>query len=95
MTRSERSKKYYQDFSRADEMCVNCKHFHPHYVPHGHTGFFSRLDCGHCAFPRLKNRRAYDVCEFFEKTDKYVPSPEAQYREEVRIRAYRLACPHD
>lgn len=41
-------------------MCYNCKHFTVHYVL---TDKLHMIDCGHCGFPRIKNRRSYDLCE--------------------------------
>ncbi len=42
-------------------MCANCTHYHPHYTKDGRPFL-----CGHCPYPRMKPRRAYDLCEYFQ-----------------------------
>ena len=46
------------------EMCLNCLYFVRHYV-HFDKDRYVQLDEGHCKNGRLKNRRAFDVCEKF------------------------------
>ncbi len=48
-------------------LCEYCKHFTPHYI--AWFGDFKKLDRGHCVFPRIKNRDAYDTCQYFEKNE--------------------------
>lgn len=40
---------------KAEEVCGNCKHFHYHYC--GCDGRYHPLNCGHCVYPRMKNRQ--------------------------------------
>ena len=54
------------------QCCANCAHFHQHYIrsaqvskPHKHC--FWPIGQGHCTYPRMKNRRTDDVCEYFER----------------------------
>lgn len=60
--------------------CGNCHHYHPHFVPNIHPGngqiYFKHLTCGHCVYPRIKDRKEDSVCQYFEPrtqkvTDKY------------------------
>lgn len=68
----ERKDVYYRQHWRLPlnlPFCVNCKHFHQHFVQAGPPMFtvsMAPLDSGHCSFPRLKNRMAYDTCQRFE-----------------------------
>lgn len=50
-----------------EECCVNCKHFIQHYTftPRGKQPF-SPVHCGHCVYPRIKDRRPHDTCKHFE-----------------------------
>ena len=46
--------------------CVNCAHFHRHYVQDSakpHTAV--PLNMGHCSYPRLKDRTTTDTCKHF------------------------------
>lgn len=76
MTPKERHDFYFQNEHWLPEgvpMCINCKHFHRHYVHKGppvYTVQWTPLNCGHCAYPRLKDRKAYDTCEHFEQKGK-------------------------
>ncbi len=50
------------------ERCENCRHFCRHYVvvqPNPNVAVPTH--CGHCVYPRVKNRKIYDVCQHFEK----------------------------
>ena len=51
-------------------ICANCTHFHQHYVRDG-TGYglyqYIPTPYGHCVFPRMKNRNAYDTCKHFKR----------------------------
>lgn len=46
------------------EVCYNCTHFHTHYSKDG-----ALICSGHCAYPRLKERRLWDTCGKFEHKD--------------------------
>ena len=47
------------------EVCANCEHFCRHYNYHGIL-FYE----GHCVYPRIKNRKMTDTCDYFEKRKK-------------------------
>lgn len=47
-----------------EEICANCKYFHPHYIKSGEK--FMRLRDGHCAYRRLKARDVFQSCDKFE-----------------------------
>ena len=61
---------------REDKYCERCRHFHQHYAKAGRetgyldedNGYFS-VFCGHCDFPRIKERGPYDTCRFFEEKE--------------------------
>ncbi len=62
MTKAERIEAYLFALIDTVRMCENCKHYHPHYDAEGYD-----VSSGHCAHPRLKLRRAWDVCDKFEQ----------------------------
>lgn len=76
MTRREREKMYNRQcwrFPTDIPFCINCEHFYQHYVKGGppvYTIDMVPLDCGHCAFPRTKERKAYDTCEHFKNKNR-------------------------
>lgn len=43
------------------EACANCEHFVMHYRKDGYP-----LYGGHCVYPRVKDRKVFDVCEHFQ-----------------------------
>lgn len=43
------------------EACLNCRYFFRHYVRDG-----SETPWGHCVYPRLKVRSAFDRCDSFK-----------------------------
>ncbi len=45
-------------------MCVNCAHYYPHYRKDGYS-----YGCGHCCYPRMKPRKAYDLCKYFKNKE--------------------------
>ena len=53
---------YIHDETGNAQICLNCKHFHRHYLKEGVP-----LPSGHCGHPRIKLRYAYDACDYFEK----------------------------
>ncbi len=74
MTQSERCKFYCQNchwMPKDIPMCVNCKHFWQHYIckggPNDTAQWVVPLHCGHCIYPRVKDRKVYDVCEHFKQ----------------------------
>ena len=69
MTKSERRWAWLAGKKDVD-MCVYCKHFHPHYVPSPKIGEYIEVDSGHCCHPRPKLRMKYDLCEHFERKTK-------------------------
>ena len=61
MTLNERRELYSWNLTPAAQLCINCKYFHRHYRKDGWA-----FDSGHCVYPRLKLRRAYDSCNYFQ-----------------------------
>lgn len=51
--------------------CANCRHFRLHYVrlQDNLPEKYMPTAVGHCVYPRLKDRRAYDRCGDFERKD--------------------------
>ncbi len=48
-----------------EPQCKHCTHFHQHYVLISRG--FATADCGHCSFPRLKNRSPGTLaCVYFQ-----------------------------
>lgn len=66
MTKTERVKAYgYREC--VTEMCANCKHYHPHFVYDSNISEeFLVTTLGHCSYPRMKLRKQYDACNYFE-----------------------------
>lgn len=56
----------------SEECCGNCKYFHQHYT-RDKQGGYSPLWCGHCTYPRLKNRRNEETCPHWTAKDKEDP----------------------
>lgn len=68
MTTRERQEIYFHGSTDGAALCANCKHFYPHYLNTGVYGY-RPANSGHCCYPRLKLRRAYDTCEKFERRE--------------------------
>ncbi len=60
----DRVEAYIHTPGAAMSMCANCAHYYPHYREDGWP-----LGCGHCSYPRMKQRRAYDLCEHWEAVE--------------------------
>ena len=60
MTKSERYSIYAHCLTPETPMCVNCAHYYPHFRQDGYS-----FECGHCGYPRIKLRYAYDACGNF------------------------------
>ncbi len=60
-TKQERYESYLHMPGTKMAMCANCEHYIAHYSKEGWD-----FGCGHCMHPRLKSRKAYDICEHFE-----------------------------
>lgn len=58
------------DIREDTECCANCKHYIQHYHWFEHYRRFDAVNCGHCRYPRIKNRRPTDVCKHFEREKK-------------------------
>ena len=56
--------------------CKDCFYFRQHYVKSGKT--YLKAGCGHCKYPRLKNRRPETpACGYFKvREDQASPSKE-------------------
>jgi len=63
MTKRERMDAYL--FDDAAEMCRCCRYYHKHYIQNRERGGFTEVSYGHCTYPRLKQKRAYDTCDRF------------------------------
>lgn len=61
MTKQDRIDLFFHTMDPTVPLCINCKHFHQHYLGDGHA-----LIWGHCVTPRNKFRKGYDTCEKFE-----------------------------
>lgn len=62
MTQKERL--YFGGVTKETRMCANCAHYIDHFMKS--NGEFYLLAFGHCTYPRIKNRSAYDECKYFE-----------------------------
>ena len=48
-----------------EKTCKLCKYFIQHYR-RAKRGYYDAVNCGHCKFPRLKNRKPdFKACEHF------------------------------
>ena len=54
------------DFKR----CRNCANYIPHYVRNSESQEHDLLEMGHCVYPRVKNRKADDVCHHWSARGK-------------------------
>ena len=64
MTEKERKILYDTHLTPEAPLCVNCRHFYQHYNAKG-----QRVRCGHCDYPRVKTRMAYDICGHFRRRE--------------------------
>lgn len=73
------------------EVCGNCKHFIQHYIANKFTLLpsFSPMHCGHCTYPRLKNRTVHDSCDKFEPVPRGADPGELSPDEREFIEGYR------
>ena len=76
------------------EVCGNCEHFVQHYNA---NLFWSRnvervtpMHCGHCTYPRLKNRTVHDSCDKFAPAYKYEGVGELSDDERELLEKFRL-----
>lgn len=46
-----------------EPVCANCQHYYQHYTYYG--GAYNPVNCGHCAYGRIKHRRPGESCERF------------------------------
>lgn len=50
-----------------ESVCVNCKHYYQHYISNSYHGGYIAINCGHCTYPRCKNRKPGEAaCIHFE-----------------------------
>ena len=75
MTQRQIIMQQYFGIAPDSEVCGNCEHFVQHYNA---NLFWSRnvervtpMHCGHCTYPRLKNRTVHDSCDKFAPAYKY------------------------
>lgn len=52
-------------------ICKNCDHYQPHFFidtewTMGRKFAFGKMACGHCKYPRLKDRRETDSCQHYK-----------------------------
>lgn len=62
---SERTVQVFLNVMEDYPICACCKHYYPHYTMDGNR--VVETQCGHCAYPRIKPRKAYDSCAYFER----------------------------
>lgn len=67
MTTNERRELFCHSLTANTPLCTNCKHFYQHFLWDGNR--FRAANSGHCGFPRLKLRMAYDTCKHFREKD--------------------------
>lgn len=60
MTKRECVDLYFWDLRPDSPLCVNCKHFHRHFLYGGRP-----LMSGHCVYPRIKTRDVFETCNNF------------------------------
>lgn len=60
--------------------CANCKNYYPHYIKESYNGRYEPIFAGHCVYPRMKARRAYDTCEHFRNRCKEKEADDADQR---------------
>lgn len=46
-----------------EAVCANCQHYYQHYTYY--DGAYNPVNCGHCAYGRIKHRRPGESCERF------------------------------
>lgn len=75
MTQRQIIMQRYHGIAPDSEMCGNCEHFVQHYSINPFWSqqgkLFVPMHCGHCTYPRLKNRTVHDSCEKFAPAYKY------------------------
>lgn len=51
----------------SEHFCANCKYYIEHYIKttYPSNSMFNPIDEGHCTYPRLKNRKAWNKCEYW------------------------------
>lgn len=64
MNLKERKALYQTQLTSETPLCVNCQHFYQHYNENGQA-----VQCGHCAYPRVKTRMPYDTCGQFQRKE--------------------------
>lgn len=65
-----------------ESICANCKYYIEHYVktPYSPNTMFTSIDEGHCTYPRLKNRKAWNSCGYWQgKEEKTNMNGEREY----------------
>jgi len=50
-----------------EAVCANCKRYHQHYgIFEGDNGKVAPINCGHCVYPRMKERKpGTAACEHY------------------------------
>lgn len=75
MTQRQIIMQRYHGIAPDSEVCGNCEHFVQHYNVNPFWSqqgkFFVPMHCGHCTYPRLKNRTVHDSCDKFAPAYKY------------------------
>ena len=75
MTQRQVIMQRYHGIAPDSEVCGNCEHFIQHYNINPFWSqqgkFFIPMHCGHCTYPRLKNRTVHDSCDKFAPAYKY------------------------
>ena len=94
MTQRQIIMQQYFGIAPDSEVCGNCEHFVQHYNA---NLFWSRnvervtpMHCGHCTYPRLKNRTVHDSCDKFAPAYKYEGVGELSVDERELLEKFRL-----
>lgn len=58
-------KAFHAGIDEKTQVCANCTHFVQHFMYDPKLGY-TLMHMGHCVYPRMKERKAYDDCKHFE-----------------------------
>ena len=54
----------FSEIYEGQKVCCTCAHYAQHYRKSNRG--YSPVDCGHCSFPRVKNRKPDQTCEYWK-----------------------------
>ena len=64
MTGYERLEMFALGIEPETQVCINCEHFHRHYIHAGSQ--YAPIELGHCCYPRTKQRGITESCKYFD-----------------------------